>query len=50
MWYSPENNKAKVEKINDILYSLKGELGDKEAKITLAKFLRNNLSFTVDLL
>ena len=50
MWHFQEKNKIKIEKTNDILYSLKGELGDKEARISLAKFLRNNLAFTVDLL
>lgn len=50
MWYCPEKYKKEVNKINQDLLNLKGELNDKQAKITLAKFLRNNLSFTVELL
>ena len=38
MWYCQEKNGIKIDKTNDILYSLKGELGDKEARISLAKF------------
>jgi hypothetical protein len=36
--------------INKEFASLSGELGDKEAKITLAKFLRANLGFTTELI
>lgn len=50
MWYSPEKYKGNFEDLNKEYSKLKGELGDKEAKITLIKFLRNNLSFTVELL
>ena len=48
MWYAPENKK--VESLNEQLLSLKGTLENKEAKISLAKFLRANLGLTVDLI
>ena len=48
MWYAPENKK--VDSINEQLLSIKGSLEDKEAKISLAKFLRGNLGLTVDLI
>jgi phage terminase large subunit-like protein len=38
-----------LEKQEELL-KLKGELPDKEAKITLAKFLRHNLAFTTELI
>lgn len=34
----------------DEFYSLKGELSDAQAKVSLAKFLRTNITLTVDLL
>ena len=51
MWYAP--NKYKPDESLELLEQLKelkGELEDKDAKITLAKFLRNNLGLTVELL
>ena len=48
MWYAPENKK--VESLNEQLLSLKGTLENKEAKISLAKFLRAILGLTVDLI
>ena len=48
MWYAPESKK--VESLNEQLLSLKGTLENKEAKISLAKFLRANLGLTVDLI
>ena len=36
--------------LNQELLKLEGELSDKEAKITLAKFLRHNLAFTTELI
>jgi len=50
MWYSPNKYQKDVIDINAELMNLKGTLDDKEAKITLAKFLRYNLAFTVNLL
>ena len=51
MWYSP----PKYENLNPVnlleeIKGLKGELEDKEAKMSLAKFLRNNLGLTVELI
>ena len=50
MWYSPEKNKKHIEDVNSSLLKLKGELETKDAKITLAKFLRANLGFTTELI
>ena len=50
MWYSPEKNKKNIEDVNSSLLKLKGELETKDAKITLAKFLRANLGFTTELI
>tara|TARA_E500000081_G_scaffold155367_2_gene195969 strand:- start:2121 stop:3953 length:1833 start_codon:yes stop_codon:yes gene_type:complete len=50
MWYSPEKNKKYIEDVNSSLLKLKGELETKDAKITLAKFLRANLGFTTELI
>jgi len=50
MWYPAEKYKKKTENYNDIFLELKGDLEDKEAKITLAKFLRQNLYFTTYIL
>ena len=50
MWYCPEKYKREVPDINKELLSLKGELNDKEAKISLAKFLRANLGLTTELI
>ena len=48
MWY-PET-KTDVPDVNAELLKLKGELPEKEAKISLAKFLRHNLGFTTELI
>jgi len=50
MWYANEKSCKKVKNINEELLSIKGSLDDKEARITLAKFLRNNLTFTTELI
>lgn len=50
MWYSPKKNKKNIEDVNSSLLKLKGELETKDAKITLAKFLRANLGFTTELI
>lgn len=50
MWYANPNLAKEVEDVNKTLLKLEGELDDKEAKITLAKFLRNNLAFTTELI
>lgn len=50
MWYCPEKYKLKSVDVNAELAKLKGDLSDKDAKISLAKFLRCNLGFTTELL
>lgn len=50
MWYEPPKYIKPVTDINQGLKELKGELEDREAKITLAKFLRRNIGFTTELL
>jgi len=51
MWYSPDKYKEDVvQNINEELLKMSGELADKEAKISLAKFLNSNLSFTTELI
>ena len=50
MWHAPEKYKRDVKDTNLELLDLKGELDSKQAKISLAKFLRANLGFTVELI
>ena len=51
MWYEATKYKPEtVEDINEYILSLKGELEDREAKITLAKFLRANLGLATELI
>jgi hypothetical protein len=50
MIYSPDKYKKEQHDINKELMELKGILNDKEAKISLAKFLRANLGFTTELI
>lgn len=50
MWYCPDKYKKDIPDVNQYLLSLKGELEDKEAKITLAKFLRANIGVTTELI
>ncbi len=50
MWYCPDKYKKPIPNLNEELLSLKGELPDRQAKITLAKFMRSNLGFTTELL
>ena len=48
MWYSKKSKD--VESFNDQFSLIKGDLENKQAKITLAKFLRANLGLTVELI
>lgn len=48
MIYCPEKYKKNLPDINDELLSIRGELEDEQAKITLVKFLRYNLGIAVD--
>ena len=50
MWYCPDKYKQEVPDLNKELYEMKGFLNDKEAQISLAKFLRHNLGFATELL
>ena len=50
MIYSPDKYKKHYPDINKELMELKGILNDKDAKISLAKFLRANLGFTTELI
>ena len=50
MWHETTKYKKKTENYNETFKKLQGELEDKEAKITLCKFLRQNLYFTTYLL
>jgi len=50
MWYCPSKYEKKVPDINAELLNLKGSLQDKEAKISLAKFLRANIGVTTELI
>ena len=48
MWYAQETEKLK--NVNEQFRSLKGELDNREARISLAKFLRANLGLTTELI
>jgi len=50
MWHETTKYKKKTDNYNEIFKQIQGELGDKEAKITLIKFLRQNLYITTYLL
>ena len=50
MWYCPEKYKKSLTSVNEELSCLKGPLEDKEAKISLAKFLSSNLGITTELI
>ncbi|MEK6884620.1 MAG: terminase large subunit, partial [Nanoarchaeota archaeon] len=50
MWLSGINPNRNFPDINKQLLELKGELDDKAAKISLAKFLRYNLGFAIRLM
>ena len=49
MWYAPEKYERETVNINDEILAMKGDLNTKEAKISLAKFLKSNLGFTTEL-
>ena len=49
MWYCPDKYKVDLPDPNQEILSMKGLLNDREAKISLAKFLRSNLGFTTEL-
>jgi len=49
MWYGEKEDK-KIIDVNQELLQLTGELNDKDAKLSLARFLRSNLGFTTELI
>ena len=49
MWYCPDKYKKDIPNVNQELLNLKGDLLDKEAKVSLARFLRANLGITTEL-
>ena len=50
MWHCPDKYKIETTDINKEFDKLEGFLSEKEAKISLAKFLRYNLGFTTELI
>ena len=50
MWHCPEKYKKDLIDINKQLLEIQGPMLDKEAKISLAKFLRANLGLTTELI
>jgi hypothetical protein len=50
MLYSPTKYEKPLVNLNEELMKIKGDLSDKEAKISLAKFLRSNLGITTELI
>ena len=50
MWYSNPVHERKVDEVNKELLKLKGDLDEKEARISLAKFLSSNLGITTELI
>ena len=50
MWYCPDKYKKDTPDINKELLKLEGVLEDKEAKVSLAKFLSSNLWITTELI
>ena len=50
MWYCPDKYEKNIPDVNTELSKLTGILEDKEAKISLAKFLSSNLGITTELI
>lgn len=50
MMFCPDKYKKPVENVNETFKALRGDLPDKQAKITLTRFLRANLAFTTELI
>ena len=50
MWYSNPVHEHKVDEVNKELLKLKGDLDEKEARVSLAKFLSSNLGITTELI
>ena len=50
MWYCPDKYKKDLPDTNSELLKIKGILDDKDAKISLAKFLSSNIGITTELI
>ena len=50
MWYGPPKYERDLTSINEEVLKMEGSLSDKDAKMSLAKFLRSNLGLTTELL
>ncbi len=50
MWHCPSKYKKVIPNVNQELLALSGELSDKDAKITLARFLRANIGLSTELI
>ena len=50
MWYCPDKYKKEIPDANSELMKLEGTLEEKEARISLAKFLSSNLGITTELI
>ena len=50
MWFCPDKYNTTLPNLNEEFSKLEGELGNRQVKISLAKFLRQNLGFTTELL
>ena len=50
MWYSNPIHENEVKEVNKELLKLKGDLDEKEARISLAKYLSSNLGITTELI
>jgi hypothetical protein len=50
MWYAPDKYKSSISNTNKELLKLDGYLEDKEARLSLARFLNSNVGFTTELI
>ena len=50
MWYAPPKYEIEPHNLNEEFAKLEGELEEKEARISLARFLNSNLGFTTELI
>lgn len=48
MFYCPPKYEKKLPNVNQELLKLKGELSDKDTRVTLARFLRHNIGLTTE--
>lgn len=50
MWYCPDKYKKIITNVNDEMLKLEGSLKERDARISLAKFLRANIGITTELI